>query len=484
MRFLARFFGVFALALAVLVTLAAPWLFGAWEMWGFWPFATALFAATACLGLHVLCAAASPGDAADAERAACLPSRRGLALLAAMLPFLAYAFLRFRATPVYLLAERAFLLQLTPLLLALILSVTARGRTRLLVLGAIAADLGLLGVYGIANHFLTRDRYVLWLPGYDQYTREQRATGSYFCPDHFAGVMELGVCVGVALLCHARRARFRAAGALLAALGVWGVILSKSRGGGLTLVVIAAAALLWGLAHLPPAVRRWWRVCAAEVLLGLCLLTVVVARTYVERYAQYLGWHEARGRPPREAVGAILRVLRDQDRPMMAAAALRAWRTHPWIGIGPGMHSVLWPHFAPSPDGDPASGRWPSRTNNLYIANAVHNDWLQLLEECGAIGFALFAVPFVLVARALVRAVRTAGARIEKHAGGHTARRAALFALAALLALVAMAFHSLGDFNLQMPATTWLLAALLALPLGEPEPGAGGEQEGPGRREL
>ena len=37
--------------------------------------------------------------------------------------------------------------------------------------------------------------------------------------------------------------------------------------------------------------------------------------------------------------------------------------------------------------------------------------------------------------------------------------------LTALLALVAMAFHSLGDFNLQMPATTWLFAALLALPL-------------------
>jgi len=34
-----------------------------------------------------------------------------------------------------------------------------------------------------------------------------------------------------------------------------------------------------------------------------------------------------------------------------------------------------------------------------------------------------------------------------------------------LLALIAMAFHSLGDFNLQMPATTWMLAALVSLPL-------------------
>jgi hypothetical protein len=26
-----------------------------------------------------------------------------------------------------------------------------------------------------------------------------------------------------------------------------------------------------------------------------------------------------------------------------------------------------------------------------------------------------------------------------------------------------MAFHSLGDFNLQMPATTWILAAIISV---------------------
>ena len=39
--------------------------------------------------------------------------------------------------------------------------------------------------------------------------------------------------------------------------------------------------------------------------------------------------------------------------------------------------------------------------------------------------------------------------------------------LPAILAIVAMSFHSLGDFNLQMPATTWIFGAMLALPLGE-----------------
>jgi O-antigen ligase len=465
LRFLARLFGTLALALAAGVILLAPWVFGAWEMWGFWPFASALFAATACLGLHLLCAPAAPAGAAASAWA---PLRRGLGLLAAALPFLAYAFVRFRQAPVYLLAERAFLLQLTPVLLALILLITARGRTRLVVFGWIAADLFLLGAYGIINHYVTRDRFVLWVPGFPQYYKDHRATGSYFCPDHFAGVMELAVCAGIALLCHGGKARFRAAGALLSALGACGIILSKSRGGGLTLMVIGLAALIWGLAHLPPAVRRWWRVSAATALLGAVLLVGVVARNYVERYLHYFGWHEAQGRPPREALAASLRVLSERDRPTMAAAALRAWRTHPWVGIGPGMHPVLWPHFAPSPDGDPATGRWPSRPNNFYTANAVHNDWIQLLEECGAIGLALFAVPFVLVAGTLVRLVRAAGDRMAAHDDGRAWRPTALLALAAVLALAGMAFHSLGDFNLQMPATTWLLASLLALPLAAP----------------
>ena len=39
--------------------------------------------------------------------------------------------------------------------------------------------------------------------------------------------------------------------------------------------------------------------------------------------------------------------------------------------------------------------------------------------------------------------------------------------LGGILAFVCMAFHSFGDFNLQIPATVWLLAVILAMPIGE-----------------
>jgi 4-amino-4-deoxy-L-arabinose transferase-like glycosyltransferase len=54
--------------------------------------------------------------------------------------------------------------------------------------------------------------------------------------------------------------------------------------------------------------------------------------------------------------------------------------------------------------------------------------------------------------------------------------RAFEYAAAALPALLAMVFHSLGDFNLQMPATTWLLASLTALAMA----GAGDDERNGG----
>ena len=42
------------------------------------------------------------------------------------------------------------------------------------------------------------------LPGYPQYYEEGRASGSYFCPDHFSGIMELSICLCIGIL-FARR---------------------------------------------------------------------------------------------------------------------------------------------------------------------------------------------------------------------------------------------------------------------------------------
>lgn len=456
MQRLAFIFRQAAFLITATVVLVGPWLFGAWEMWCFWGFAIALSVATLCLGLSWTLGGGKP-----------LPLARGNGwLFAAFVPFLLYAYLRFRQAGVYIDAERAFLLHLTAWLVALIALAGAGPAARRTLFVLCVADLFALGAYGLANHLIDGSRHVLWVPGGAAYIYDERATGSYFCPDHFAGIMELAICLGLAMFIRCGAGSLRTTGALLVALATVGVVLSKSRGAGLTLLVIAGATLVWGFAHLPSSVRLWLRLSTLVALVAGLVIIVNVADGYVARFERYVGFAQAREIPLREAIPFVVDVLREQDRPLMFAGAVRAWRSHPWLGIGPGMHMHVWPHYGPSPDGDRAARRWPTRPMNTHVVNAVHNDWLQLLEEFGIIGFALFVIPGALVVVALRRRVVAANYNDTRAWRRPDAGIDAAMPLAALLCTAAMAFHSLGDFNLQMPATTWLLAALVALPFG------------------
>ena len=164
-----------------------------------------------------------------------------------------------------------------------------------------------------------------------------------------------------------------------------------------------------------------------------------------------------------------------QDRVQMSLAALRAWKTAPWLGVGPGMHQNLWLRFAASPDGDRKTFRWPSMLNNNYHSYEAHNDWVQFLEEYGTIGVLLFLFASAAAFAVLQGSLRRERRGLEREGWELTGHETHAYVLAALLACVAMAFHSIGDFNLQMPATVWLLAAIVAI---------GGKHTRPERRVI
>lgn len=451
-----------AFCAAAAVVLLAPWLFGAWEMWWFWPLAGGLFLSTLLFALRLLLSARAADGVIDLE------ARRARRLRAAavlsFVPFLVYAAVRTAQSDVYYDAERSFLLFLTPFLLAvqILFGFTARERDALWAL--ILGDLCLLGAYAFANHALTGSRRVLWLEGYAQYYTQDRVSGSYFCPDHFSGIMELAVGLGAAALIARESSRGqRVLGGLAAGIGLAGVVLSKSRGGGLAVLVMAAALMAFGFAQWPRPVR--WSLRGVAAVAGALALAafLFVGRGYCARFLAYFGWEQARGLPAAEQRALILYRLEASDRWQMITAALRAWRTAPLAGIGPGMHVNVWPHIAASPDGDRAARRWPTHLNNQYHSNAVHNDWVQLLEEYGLIGFGLFLLSAGAGVAVLLGGLARATAELRRadwRLGGGE-RFAAL--LGGLLGAAALAFHSLGDFNLQMPATAWLFGAILGL---------------------
>jgi len=435
-----------------LPVLLGPWLFGAWEMWWFWPFTLSIFISSLLFGLCLLLPESSPAEAVQATSERTHTALRQGAVVALLYAvFLLYAAIRSLQADVRMEAERSFLLHLTPFLIGLQVLYGLEPAQRRRLQWLLIANLALLGLYGVANHLFTGSRLVLWEEGYAKYFEHGRASGSYFCPDHFSGAMELALALGLALvLTRKEEGPRRGAGGALCLIALAGVVLSKSRGGGLTVVVVLAAALVWGFMRWPARKRWWWRITAATSATIVLVVFWNAGTGYVERFSSYFKIQNTEEKTVGEIADMALEKARITSRGRMIGGALRAWREAPIFGIGPGMHQHLWPHYAASSDGERERGVWPSLPNHNFHSYEVHSDWVQLLEEYGGVGLFLFLLPVATLFIVLVRATEYS-----------------VPLLGGILAFLAMAFHSLGDFNLQMPGTTWMLAAILALAMSD-----------------
>ena len=155
------------------------------------------------------------------------------------------------------------------------------------------------------------------------------------------------------------------------------------------------------------------------------------------------------------------------DRGQYIGSALRAWRSNPVWGIGPGQHSNRWAEFEPTDPGvrptpeNPSAVRPPKFRDYAKHLYEVHSDWTQLLEEYGVVGFALFLFAFVgFVALFAARQGPVAASSAPDFERG--------LPLAALLLSAVFAVHSTFDFSLQMPSIVWLVAWIAVSALLQP----------------
>jgi hypothetical protein len=436
-----------ALALMAAAVLAGPWLFGAWEPWWFWPLASLLFLSSALFGVTLLDAEAVVAGFSDRVL------RRDMApVLVSCGLFLVYGVVRLFMTRVYADAERSLLLIVLPLLAAAIAAFSAGPAGRRVLYYLLGVNILCLGLYGLVNHWLTGSERVMWMPGYMQYIADDRASGSDYCPNHFAGILELGAALALGLLLdRGVRLAGRLFALLLLAVCTAGVILSKSRAGGLTLLAVVLLAALVGLVQWRPRPRWLLRAALAAAALAAAGAVAWQAGDYLARFKAF-PWED----------------VERSDRVQMVRGALRAWNTAPVLGIGPGMHQNLWPHFAASPDGDREKAIWPTRPNYGWHSYEVHSDWVQLLEEYGLLGLVLFLIPLALVIRSLWRGLRREEAAWREAGWARPAQaRFTGMIVAGLLAAAAMILHEGADFNLQIPATGWVLGVILGLALAE-----------------
>lgn len=457
----------------------SPWCFGAWEMWWFWPMAAVLFGAAFLSGLGTLLEGGRR-HRDDHPRIERIPlGTAALAAGAAFVPFLVYAIARagFPSVPglplVAMEAERSLLLFFTPAALAVVLALSST-RRRLAALGWIAfANIAAIAVYAVVAKYAGKVDYVLWV--LSPWNYGGRAKAVFFCPNHLSAFLNIGICLVLALVFTPRISwRVKALAAAAAFAMVWGDFLTLSRGG--------LASLLLGLLVGLPTVAMRGRRLRARLIAPVLVAGAVAA-------AVFAVWHIPNPLMTRISGHGLYKTVVSNwgspewktrvhdsfwygfDRGTYIQSALRAWRSSPVWGIGPGQHSNRWQEFNPTDpgvrpvNGNPATMKRPRYVNNEQHLYEVHSDWTQLLEEYGIVGLALFASALLalLVVLCLAQSRMLAAAQ-EAEALGDAPPPAMLRAmpLAALLAAFVMAVHSLGDFSFQMPAITWLFAALAA----------------------
>ncbi len=308
---------------------------------------------------------------------------------------------------------------------------SARRRIYLLVFLIVVA----LGQVVIgAVQFRAGNNFML-IPFLQRFDYGRRASGFYVCPNHFAGLLEV---LGIFCLSFVCWSRWPVWGKVL--LGYAGCVcyaglaLTGSRGG-----YVSASFSLLVFAVLTLVVLRqagsaiFWRTALAGAVFALVMAA-----------ALYFGFKNSRLLSSRAQNIVDTQNMRFD----LWQAALAEWKTAPLLGTGSGTYLYYGRHFrSPRVQLDPVE---------------VHNDYLHLLAEYGAVGGALFLLFLGAHLQQGGRTFRRLGPRriavsLRLPSNGLALNLGSLGALAALIC------HSAFDFNLHIPANILLMAFVFGL---------------------
>jgi len=252
--------------------------------------------------------------------------------------------------------------------------------------------------------------------------------GPYVNHNHYAGLMELLLPIPLVVALfdsvpNPRRALAAGAAALMAST----IFLCGSRGGMVAFAVQMAifASLL--------VKRRKGRKLA--LVLGIFLVITAGLLTWIGggKLAERM---ESIHTEAHSELSGGTRLTIDRD-------GLKMFQQKPIWGWGLGVFPTVYPKYR-------------SFYTNLFV-NEAHNDYLQLLVEMGAVGFAIM-LWFLL----------TAYYKAGKKIGNWTEDPNGALALAAMLGITGILVHSFVDFNLQVPANAALFYVLCVIAAMEP----------------
>lgn len=295
-----------------------------------------------------------------------------------------------------------------------------------LALVLLAMGIALYAVY----QFLTDSRYVWHFIKPDQYLK--RGSGTYICPNHLAGFLEMVLPLSLAFLLAGR---FRpvtkvflgyGALAILAGIGV-----SNSRGGWLA----SGVSLLVFFAVL--ARKRAYRIPALVLLVVLIAVGIgffLHTQRTQERFQRMF--------VPGQSDDSLARLW-------LWKPAWQIWQDNFWWGAGPGHFDARFRQYRPPPF--------------QLSGQRVHNDYLNTLADWGLIGALLVAAAWVLLYLGVFRTWK-----FVQHSNDLATKPSnrSAFVLGAAIGLFAILLHSWVDFNMQIPANAILAVGLMAMLAG------------------
>lgn len=286
-----------------------------------------------------------------------------------------------------------------------------------------------MAVFALVQHFTWNGSFY-WL----RHTEMTSPFGPFANHNHFAGYMELLIPLAVALaLTRAVRPELRMLYGFAAAMMGVAAVLSLSRGG-----IISVAASMMFLAVMsygvsrrtdPVADKRGLPQFVSQAAIVLVIVAVITAGIF------WIG-----------ADPVINRVTHGQTPAGESFFSSRGWvwrdtftmiRANPLLGVGFGAYETAFSMYTKS-DG------------SLRVPQS-HNDYLQIVADCGIVGGLIALWFIVLVFRSVVRGAWSRDPLVSALALGSGA------------GLFAMLVHSLFDFNLQVPSNVLLFLLLSAV---------------------
>lgn len=345
----------------------------------------------------------------------------------AVLAFAAYAIARYGTADIEYLARQELIRVLIYafLFFAILNNLHRQESTTLIGFTLVFLAMAIAG-YAVYQYATGSDRVWHLLKPY-----QGRGSGTYICPNHLGGFLELLLPLALAYTLTGRLKPVTRVLMGYAALVITaGIVVTLSRGAwlatGLSLV------LLFGVLAM---LRRYRLPAAAFLVLLTAGLIILVPRNFTFQ-------HRAR-----QLVAADTQV-RDDLRFALWQPAWRMWQDHPWWGVGPAHFDARFGQYRP----DKVQMR-PDR---------VHNDYLNTLADWGLAGAGLVAAALGLLGWGVVRTwrgVRVSNAEIGPRRGSNKFA----FVVGAAAGLAAILAHSVVDFNLHIPANAILTISLMAL---------------------